>query len=63
MSRVDEIVGDAVRDVDGTWLDIGFPLVGHPELVQADGIHPNAAGQRLVAQTIDSKLRPLNLAL
>ena len=63
MSHVDEIVGDAVRDVNGTWLDIGFPLVGHPELVQADGIHPNAAGQRLVAQTIDSKLRPLNLAL
>ncbi|SEI17493.1 MULTISPECIES: GDSL-type esterase/lipase family protein [unclassified Leifsonia] len=63
MSRVDEIVGDAVRDVDGTWLDIGFPLVGHPELVQADGIHPNAAGQRVVAQAIDSKLRPLNLAL
>lgn len=63
MSHVDEIVGDAVRDVNGTWLDIGFPLVGHPELVQADGIHPNAAGQRVVAQTVDSKLRPLNLAL
>jgi acyl-CoA thioesterase-1 len=63
MTRVDEIVGDAVRDVDGTWLDIGFPLVGHPELLQADGIHPNAAGQKVVAQTIDSKLRPLNLAL
>jgi acyl-CoA thioesterase-1 len=63
MSRVDEIVGDAVRDVNGTWLDIGFPLVGHPDLLQADGIHPNAAGQRVVAETIESKLRPLNLAL
>lgn len=63
MTRVDTIVGDAVRDVNGTWLDIGFPLVGHPDLVQADGIHPNAAGQRVVARMIDSKLRPLNLAL
>jgi len=63
MTRVDGIVGDAVRDVDGTWLDIGFPLVGRPELLQKDGIHPNAAGQKVVAQTIESKLRPLNLAL
>jgi len=63
MTRVDDIVEDAVRDVNGTWLDIGFPLVGHPELLQADGIHPNAAGQKVVARTIDSKLRPLNLAL
>lgn len=63
MTRVDGIVGDAVRDVNGTWLDIGFPLVGHPELVQADGIHPNAAGQQVVARTIESKLRPLDLAL
>ncbi|RDV46685.1 hypothetical protein DOE76_01165 [Leifsonia sp. ku-ls] len=63
MTRVDGIVGDAVRDVDGTWLDIGFPLVGHPELVQADGIHPNAAGQKVVARTIEAKLRPLDLAL
>ena len=63
MTRVDDIVGDAVRDVNGTWLDIGFPLVGHPDLLQADGIHPNAAGQKVVARAIDSKLRPLNLAL
>ncbi|MGO4299888.1 SGNH/GDSL hydrolase family protein [Leifsonia sp. RAF41] len=63
MTRVDDIVEDAVRDVNGTWLDIGFPLVGHPDLLQADGIHPNAAGQKVVARTIDSKLRPLNLAL
>ena len=63
MTRVDEIVGDAVRDVNGTWLDIGFPLVGHPDLLQPDGIHPNAAGQKVVANTIDAKLRPLNLAL
>ena len=63
MTRVDGIVGDAVRDVNGTWLDIGFPLVGHQSLLQPDGIHPNAAGQKVVAQTIESKLRPLNLAL
>ena len=63
MTTVDGIVGDAVRDVNGTWLDIGFPLVGHQNLLQPDGIHPNPAGQKVVAQTIESKLRPLNLAL
>lgn len=63
MTRVDDIVSDAVRDVDGTWIDIGFPLVGHAELLQADGIHPNAAGQKVVAREVESKLTPLNLAL
>lgn len=63
MTRVDGIVEDAVRGVNGTWIDIGFPLVGHPELLQKDGIHPNAAGQEVVARTIESKLRPLDLAL
>ena len=55
---------EAVRDVDGTWLDIGFPLVGHPELLQPDGIHPNAAGQKVVARTHRREAaRRSNLAL
>ncbi len=31
----------------------------HPELNQPDGIHPNAAGQRVVAETVWRALRPL----
>ncbi len=63
MSRVNEIVGDAVRAVGGTFLDIGHPLGGHPELVQPDGIHPDAAGERAVAKAIETELSPLRLAL
>lgn len=58
---VDEIVKKAVTDVGGTFLDIGYPLAGHPELVQADGIHPNAAGERIVAKTIEDRLAPLDV--
>ncbi|WP_223690249.1 SGNH/GDSL hydrolase family protein [Leifsonia poae] len=56
MTRVDGIVGKAVDGVGGTYLNIGFPLVGHPEWVQSDHIHPNAGGQDVVAKVIDSKL-------
>lgn len=63
MTTVDQIVEKAVTGVDGTFLDIGFPLVGHPGLVQADGIHPNAAGQRAVAHVIEDRLTPLGSAL
>lgn len=63
ITRVDAIMKEAVQGVDGTFLDVGFPLVGHRELLQADQIHPNSAGQKAVANVIDSKLAPLNLAL
>jgi acyl-CoA thioesterase-1 len=63
LTRVDGIVEKAVENVDGTFLDLGFPLVGHRGLLQADQIHPNAAGQDVVAKLVDSKLAPLNLAL
>ena len=32
---------------------------GHPDLNQADGIHPTPAGHRIVARTVWSVLRPL----
>jgi acyl-CoA thioesterase-1 len=34
-------------------------VAGDPALNQADGIHPNAAGQRVVADTVWRALRPL----
>jgi acyl-CoA thioesterase-1 len=34
-------------------------VAGKPELNQADGIHPNAAGANVVAATIYEKLKPL----
>jgi acyl-CoA thioesterase-1 len=38
-------VTHAVEQVGGTFLDIGQPLRGHPELMQADDIHPTAETQ------------------
>ena len=34
-------------------------VAGHAALNQPDGIHPNAAGQRLVAETVWRSLRPM----
>lgn len=61
VATVDGIVERAVTGVGGTFLDIGYPLAGHPELVQADGIHPNAAGERAVAKVIEDRLAPLGV--
>jgi acyl-CoA thioesterase-1 len=58
---VNGIVERAVAEVGGTFVDIGYPLGGHPELLQADGIHPNAAGERIVAKTIEDRLAPLGV--
>ncbi|WP_025157452.1 SGNH/GDSL hydrolase family protein [Leifsonia aquatica] len=63
MDRVDDIVGAAVRTVGGDFLDLGRPLEGKADLLQADGIHPNAAGQRAVAARIENRLAPLAATL
>jgi len=49
-------VAQAVAQVGGTYLDIGQPLSGHPELMQADDVHPTAAGQVVLASAIQSAL-------
>ncbi len=56
LSAVDDLVRQAVTGAGGTFLDLGFPLVGHPELLQADHIHPNAAGQTVVAGVVERAL-------
>lgn len=63
IARVDGIVEKAVKAVDGRFIDIGFPLLGRPQYLQPDGIHPNAAGQDVVARVVESKLAPLDRAL
>ncbi|MBB2966129.1 GDSL-type esterase/lipase family protein [Leifsonia aquatica] len=63
LDRVDDIVRAAVSDVHGDFLDLGSPLQGKADLLQADGIHPNAAGQRAVAARVESRLAPLAATL
>ncbi|WP_426520747.1 SGNH/GDSL hydrolase family protein [Diaminobutyricibacter sp. McL0618] len=46
----------AVTDVGGTYIDLGIPLAGHPALLQPDHVHPNAAGQTVVAGVVNRAL-------
>jgi Lysophospholipase L1 and related esterases len=39
--------------------DIASRIASHPELIQRDGIHPTAAGNEIVAQTVFKAVRPL----
>lgn len=48
---------DAVDDAGGTFLDVGQPLVGHPEWMQPDDVHPTPRGQRAIEQTVMSALQ------
>jgi acyl-CoA thioesterase-1 len=56
LAAVDALVRQAVTAEGGTFLDLGFPLAGHPELLQADHIHPTAAGQGVVAGVVERAL-------
>ena len=42
----------AAEQVDASYLDIGEPLAGHPEMIIADGLHPNNAGHAALEAAI-----------
>ncbi|MEU0496060.1 SGNH/GDSL hydrolase family protein [Mycobacterium sp. NPDC006124] len=46
----------AVTKVGGTYLDIGEPLAGRPDLMSSDGVHPNDQGYRVIAIAVGAKL-------
>lgn len=56
LADVDSQVRDAVGRVNGTYVDIAQPLGGHPELMQADDVHPTADGQLVLAAAIEAGL-------
>jgi acyl-CoA thioesterase-1 len=39
------------------YVDIGQPMSGHPEWMQADDVHPDAAGQAVLASTIQTAIQ------
>lgn len=53
---IDAQVRAAAIAVHGQFIDFGTPLLGHPELLQADHLHPNAAGQLVLKSAIESAL-------
>jgi hypothetical protein len=49
-----EVVRQAVTAAGGRFIDLGEPLLGHPDLVASDGIHPNDAGNEAIAAAFEA---------
>jgi acyl-CoA thioesterase-1 len=54
---------EAVTDVGGTFVPIGQPFQDDPDLLQEDGEHPTAEGQRVLASVIRVALIDAGVAL
>jgi acyl-CoA thioesterase-1 len=49
---VDNALRSAVLSVGGHWLTIGQLFLGHPALMQKDGVHPTTDGQALLGKAV-----------
>lgn len=47
-----ESVRVAVTDAGGTFVDLGQPFLGRPELITDDNVHPNDAGHKVLADAV-----------
>jgi len=58
LTTISHALRQAIRRDGGSYVDLGQPLAGHPEWMQADDVHPTARGQRaLEAGVIDAFAR------
>lgn len=55
LDRIAQAVRSAVHAVGGTMLSFPDPLRGHPELMQADDVHPTVAGQLTIAASVEQR--------
>lgn len=56
LASIGEDLVRAGQQVRARQLDIGQPLAGQPALMQDDDVHPTAAGQQLIASTVEAAL-------
>lgn len=49
---VDSALKSAVLSVRGHWLTVGPIFLGHPSLMQKDGVHPTLEGQALLGRAV-----------
>ncbi len=56
LTTIDSAVQAATLGVGGIYLDIGQPLQDRPGLMQADDVHPTAAGQDRLASAVNHAL-------
>ena len=55
--RLRDAAAPVVRSSGATWLDLDFPLTGHPEWISPDGLHPNDAGYKRLAELTNARLK------
>ena len=55
---IDATVKQVVLDAGGSWVELGQPFTGHPELVLKDHVHPTVEGQKLIAKKIVDGISP-----
>lgn len=56
LTQFNAALSDASTSIGGVYVDIGQPLLDHPELMQDDDTHPNIDGQNLLAATVEQQL-------
>ncbi len=50
LEQIDTIIATQAQNAGATFIDIGEPLADRPDLLTADGIHPNIAGHAVIAE-------------
>jgi acyl-CoA thioesterase-1 len=63
LAAMDTDLAAAVHGVHGTFVDVGQPFHGHPELMQSDDVHPTADGQRVLERATAAALRKAHVRL
>lgn len=55
--RLRDAAAPVMRSSGATWLDLDFPLTGHREWISPDGLHPNDAGYKRLAELTNARLK------
>lgn len=61
LAEYTKAIKDAATAAGATWADTGQPLVGHPDLMQADGLQPNDKGHQALAEAVFKALQAKGL--
>jgi lysophospholipase L1-like esterase len=52
LDQLTEVIRRAAEETNATYLDLGEPFAGKPELITSDHVHPNDAGYQLLAHLV-----------
>lgn len=62
LNQLTAVIRRAAAETHATYLDLGEPFAGRPELITSDLVHPNDAGYELLARTIAMDLVETGIA-